>query len=719
MSPSVLVNIVCIAVITTNVAYVLSRWAPRKLSPWLQLGVFAPFLFALGSLGAEFYVEAPLWFQLSLQLLYTGLIWTVVSWWILTVHMTMMQGMHWRVPVWLWRELPLMLGALGWLASLTNPWHGLFITPVPGSRSEYGPLWYTNSGVLWTLILCTVLLAVYRHRESEHASDQAQMRLCAVSIALPTLLNATYTLAPMPVAFDPTVVGLAISTSILVVAVYRGQLHPASTIRLEEWIGSDPLPGILVDRNGRVLFANKATEVLFGCVPTQTTAMVWLAEQLLADGHPTTPTAVDNRLDQFWQLRRDPERWVQLERRSIQPGGSELGAAWFIHEETQRVRLDAALQSVRQVESLGLIAGGVAHDFNNLLVSITGNAELGEPFTDSDPARVREYLLRIRRAGEQGADLARQLLTYAGKGAISLGPVDINEALSRTASIRRASMSSDIAMALDLDLTTPPWAVADKAQVAQMVLNLVVNAEEALAGNGGTIRLTSGHAQLDEDTLRGLLGTPSSLPGAFVYFQVEDDGPGTTQETLSRMFDPFFSTKAVGRGLGLASTLGTVRSHHGALEVRTAPGQGARFTIYIPRHIAVSSPPILPSTAQDFGYAGRLALLVDDNDAVRLVHRQMLEHLGFGVLDRPEDLTETLAGRALIDIAVIDLTMPGLSGEKLVRQLQQIQPDLPIILVSGYTASTTATGRVAFLQKPFAIEDLAQVSARVLEPSVS
>ena len=285
-------------------------------------------------------------------------------------------------------------------------------------------------------------------------------------------------------------------------------------------------------------------------------------------------------------------------------------------------------------------------------------------------------------------------------------------------------MSSDIAMALDLDLRTPPWALADKAQIAQMVLNLVVNAEEALAGKGGTIRLASGHTQLDEDTLRGLLGTPSTLPGEFVYFQVEDDGPGTTQETLSRMFDPFFSTKAVGRGLGLASTLGTVRSHHGALEVRTAPGQGARFTIYIPRHIiprhiAASDPPILPSPAQEFGHAGRLALLVDDNDAVRLVHRQMLEHLGFGVLDRPEDLTETLAGRALIDIAVIDLTMPGLSGEKLVRQLQQIQPDLPIILVSGYTASTTATGRVAFLQKPFAIEDLAQVSARVLEPSVS
>ena len=125
-------------------------------------------------------------------------------------------------------------------------------------------------------------------------------------------------------------------------------------------------------------------------------------------------------------------------------------AALFVHEEAQRVRMDAALQSVRQVESLGLIAGGVAHDFNNLLVSITGNAELAELFADSDPTRVREYLARIRRAGEQGADLARQLLTYAGHGSIALVPVDLNAVLTRTIEIRRASMPSNIAVQLDL-----------------------------------------------------------------------------------------------------------------------------------------------------------------------------------------------------------------------------------------------------------------------------
>ncbi len=327
MSTSVLVNIICIAVITANVVFVLSRWSPKQRSPWLQIGVFAPFLFAVGSLVAEFYTQEPLGHALSLQLLHTGLIWTVTSWWLTTVQMAMMQGMIWRIPSWLWRNLPLTLAALACSSSLTNPWHGQFITSVPGSRGEYGVLWYTNGSVLWTLVLCTVLLAVYRHREALYASDRAQMRLCALSAALPTVLNATYTLAPTPVQFDPTAVGLAISTSMLVFSVYRGQLHPASTVRLEKWIGYDPLPGVLMDRNGRILFANKAVDTLFGGTPNRTAMTTWLADRLLVDGTTPTPAAIEAEPPRLWQLRRDPERWLQLERRPIRLRGSEIGRA--------------------------------------------------------------------------------------------------------------------------------------------------------------------------------------------------------------------------------------------------------------------------------------------------------------------------------------------------------------------------------------------------------
>lgn len=434
--------------------------------------------------------------------------------------MAMMQGMRWRVPNWLWRDLPLVLGALAWLSSLTNLWHGQFITPIPGSRSEYGVFWYANGSVLWTLVLCTVLLAIYRHREVTCAIDRAQMRLCALSAAFPTVLNATYTLAPNPVDFDPRVVGLAISTSMLVFSVYRGQLHPAITVCLEEWIGYDPLPGVLMDRNGRILFANKAVNTLFGSTPERTSMTTWLADQLMMDGATPDFAVMEAEPSRLWQLRRDPERWVQLERRPIKLRGSELGTALFVHEETQRVRMDAALQSVRQVESLGLIGGGVAHDFNNLLVSITGNAELAELFADSDPARVREYLARIRRAGEQGADLARQLLTYAGRGSIALVPIELNAVLTRTIEIRRASMPSNISVQLDLAQNQALVAYADTAHLAQIALNLVVNAEEVLSTKGGVIRIATGHKVLTESALKGMLGAQACTPGEFVYMVV-------------------------------------------------------------------------------------------------------------------------------------------------------------------------------------------------------
>lgn len=716
MSTFVLVNIFCIAVITANALFVLSRWSTRQLSPWFQVAVFAPFLFALGSLGAEFYTHKPDANALSLQLLYTGLTWSVTSWWLTTVRMAMMQGMTWRVPGWLWRDLPLALATLTWLTSLTNPWHEQFITPIPGTRSEYGVLWYLNGSVLWTLVLCTVLLAVYRHREALYASDRAQMRLCALSAALPTVLNATYTLAPTPVQFDPTVVGLAISTSMLVFSVYRGQLHPASTIRLEEWIGNDPLPGVLLDRNGRILFANKAINTLFRSTPERTSMTDWLAGQLLADGETPNPAAIEAAPSRLWQLRRDPDRWVQLERRPITLHGAELGMALFVHEETQRVKMDAALQSVRQVESLGLIAGGVAHDFNNLLVSITGNAELAELFADSDPARVREYLARIRRAGEQGADLVRQLLTYAGRGSIALVPVELNALLTRVVDIRRASMPSNIAVRLDLAQHPAPVAYADASRLSQIALNLVVNAEEALAAEGGTISIASGHRVLGEEALKGMLGAEDCVPGDFVYMVVEDDGPGMSQETLARMFDPFFSTKAVGRGLGLATTLGTVRSHHGCLEVRTSPGFGSRFTVYIPADtVARINLPVQSSVATRKP-TGMTALVIDDNDSVRQVHLQMLESLGFLIVEQPELLDAVIDATGAVDLAMIDLTMPGLPGMDLVEQCLDKSPALPIILVSGYALppNDSLPPNVGFLQKPFTLTDLAEVVERVM-----
>lgn len=702
MNTTIVINIACIAVITANAVFVLSRWSPKQLSPWLQLGIFSPFLFAMGNLGTNLYPHHPAAYDLSLQLLYSGLIWTVTSWWLVTVRLASMQGMRWRLRSWLWAKVPILLAFIGWIIAVTNPWHGLFLTPVPGTRSEYGVLWYANGGFLWLLILCTVLLSVYRHRSAEFASDRAQMRLCGLSSALPTLLNATYTLAPTPVQFDPTVVGLAISTSMLVYAIYRGQLHAASTVRLEEWIGSDPVAGILVDRNGRALFSNEAVQRLFGASPGNEPVAPWIESRLI-DGH--RDTAAESAPDGLHQVRARPELWVELEKRPVRLDGATVGSVWFIHDETQRRQLDATLHAARQVESLGLIAGGVAHDFNNLLVSINGNAELGELFADTEPARVKEYLARIRRAGEQGADLARQLLTYAGKGQVVLGDVDINRVVESTTDMLRSSLRGSVDVVVNL-ADEPPHTVADSTQIAQVLLNLIINAEEAIGARDGTIHVSTGRSLLSRTELDAMIGAEDVAPGHFVFIRVGDDGPGIAPDTLPRIFDPFFSTKAVGRGLGLASTLGAIRKHHGCCQVTSTPGKGSTFTVFLPDSGTDQSTVVDSGHIETGSWKGRSALILDDNAAVSSVLGQMLAHLGFEVVDATGSLATALQHARTCDLAVVDLTMPGHTIEKVLEDLRRTNPLLPLIVISGFDSRELPNTGSGFLQKPFSLAGL-------------
>gem|GEM_PF-2296675 len=721
MSAAILISVICIAVITANAMFVLSRWTPRQLSPWLQIGIFAPLLFAVGDLSSYMFTSEPDRYESSLSLLYTGLIWTVTTWWLITVQLARMQGMSWRVPSWLWSGVPLTLATAGWIASTTNPWHGLFLTPIPGSRSDYGPLWYANGVFLWLLILCTVLLAVYRHRSAEFASDRAQMRMCGISSALPTLLNATYTVAPTPVEFDPTVVGLAISTSMLVVAIFRGQLHAASTVRLEEWIGEDPVAGLLVDRNGRILFANAAVQHLFGESPGNEQVATWVHARLLHESG-SKPTLIDDL--GLMQLKKRPEVWVELEKRPILLVGSEVGSVWFIHDQTQRKQLDATVQTARKVESLGLVAGGVAHDFNNLLVSINGNAELAEIFAETDPARVREYLVRIRRAGEQGADLARQLLTYAGKGHVALEEVDLRQLVEDTMDMLRPSWRGPIELVIESEQTIPPRTLADATQLAQILLNVVINAREAIGDRTGKIRIATGNTSLSREDIDSMIGSDVATPGDYVYLLVEDNGGGIAPESLTRIFDPFFSTKAVGRGLGLSSTLGAIRKHHGCCRITSTVGRGTTFIAYLPRVEMRSAADDNAAPFDAAAWRGRHALILDDNPAVRRVHAQMLEHLGFVVTDTGGSMPEALEIAPRCDVAMIDLTMPGLDTADIIEGLRAHNPRLPIIIVRGYNTLDASTGDrfehwadVCFLQKPFNLGRLSEVIAKLLASS--
>ncbi len=706
MTEAIAVNVVCIAVVAANGIFVMYRWAPRLLSPYLQLACAGALLFSTGNLASNLTTGSEQMYWYSLVMLYTGLFLSVCCWMFVAVRMAEHHGAKMRVSIHIWRDLPAAVLGVFWLSALTNPWHGLFLTPVPGERSLYGPLWYGGALTSWLIVAFTVVFCGYRAIRATYSDDRWQMAVCALAMATPTVLNLTYTASATPPDYDPTIVGFAIVTSLFVLAVYRGQIYGATGLRLEDAIENDSRPGILLDQHMRMIHTNQAARELFDIPVNRQLVLPLLAQRLL----DRFGEAVDEQdllsSDAVFRLRSDPDSWLSIERRPIRLGKHDVGSALFVRDESARVRVDEALQEARKFESLGLIAGGIAHDFNNILVSVIGNAELAQLKVNEDPEAAHELLERISQAGQRGADLAKQLLTYAGKANIEPAPVHLNDTVVELARMLRTSMRSEVALELELD-ADEPIAQADSSQVTQVLLNLIVNAEEALAANGGRVTVSTGSVRLTQSDLADRLFRDGAVPGDYVTLTVSDDGPGVDDATLVKMFDPFFSTKSVGRGLGLAATLGTVRSHRGALDVKTSPGTGTRITAYLPanrkRHQENQSAP------QDTGeFALKSVLVIDDDEAVRRVHRQMLESLGFNVREAPNG-QEALQAPVEADLVLVDQTMPGMSGSAVARRLRADRPDLPIVLVSGYSETflDDLPAGTQFLRKPFTTQHLA------------
>ncbi len=706
MTEAIAVNVVCIAVVAANGIFVMYRWAPRLLSPYLQLACAGALMFSTGNLASNLTVGSAQMYWYALLLLYTGLFLSVCCWMFVAVRMAEHHGAHIRVSIRVWRDLPAAALGLFWLSAVTNPWHGLFLTPVPGERSIYGPLWYGGALTSWLIVAFTVIFCSYRAIRANYSDDRWQMAVCACAMATPTLLNLTYTASATPPDYDPTIVGFAIVTSLFVLAVYRGQIYGATGLRLEDAIENDSRPGILVDQHMRMIHTNQAARELFDIPQNRQLVLPLLARGLLDRfGEPAHEQDLLSS-EAVFRLRSDPDSWLSIERRPIRLGRHDVGSALFVRDESARVRVDEALQEARKFESLGLIAGGIAHDFNNLLVSVIGNAELAQLKVYDDPAAAHELLERISQAGQRGADLAKQLLTYAGKANIEPTPVHLNDTVTELARMLRSSMRSEVALQLELD-PEEPVAQADSSQVTQVLLNLIVNAEEALAANGGAVTVSTGSVRLNQADLADRMFRDGAVPGDYVTLTVSDNGPGVDDATLVKMFDPFFSTKSVGRGLGLAATLGTLRSHRGALDVETSPGAGTSITAYLPanrtcRREASGTPQLTGE------FSRKSVLVIDDDQAVRRVHRQMLESLGFDVQEAPNG-QEALQTPVEVDLVLVDQTMPGMSGSAVARKLRAERPDLPIVLVSGYSETflDNLPEGTRFLRKPFTTQNLA------------
>ena len=383
--------------------------------------------------------------------------------------------------------------------------------------------------------------------------------------------------------------------------------------------------------------------------------------------------------------------------------------------EDARLALERRLLEAQKLESLGVLAGGIAHDFNNLLVSVLGNASLALGELPSH-APASEALRRIERAARRGSELTREMLAYAGKHMIALERVDVNALVAETSDLLSVSIGSKVAMAYDLAPGLPAIE-ADPIQIRQVIMNLVINASEAIGGAEGTITVCTGVVGLGPEALRDTLHPPEAAPGPHVCVEVRDTGCGMDAATVAKVFDPFFSTKLTVRGLGLATVLGVVRRHRGALAITSAPGRGTTFRVYLPAAGAAARlepPAAAAAPAPGEGREERTVLLVDDEEDVRAVTAHMLERLGCSVLqagDGREGVDVFRAHARRIDAVIVDLTLPRLSGDRVFREIRSIRPDACVILMSGYsderaTGGLAEAGLAGFLRKPFSVADL-------------
>jgi two-component system, cell cycle sensor histidine kinase and response regulator CckA len=388
-----------------------------------------------------------------------------------------------------------------------------------------------------------------------------------------------------------------------------------------------------------------------------------------------------------------------------------------VHAAEERARLEAQVHHAHKLESLGLLAGGIAHDFNNLLVGVLSNASLALLDLD-EQAPARQVVLEIERTAQRAADLTRQLLAYSGKGRFVVEPLQLSALAGEMAQLLRTVVSKDAALELELDDTLPPI-LGDATQLRQVIMNLITNASDALQGRRGTVTVrTRRHDGVHIDPSALHFGADAARSGETVCLEVIDTGIGMTRATAERIFDPFFSTKFTGRGLGLAATLGIVRGHHGAISVESTPGRGTRFVLRFPvtaTRTAAEAPTAAPVAER---HRGRV-LVVDDDSVVRSVATALLARRGFEVLSDPSGqaaLDRLSAPEVDVRFVLLDLTMPGLTGIEVLQRLRTVERDAgrtptTVFLMSGYSEQEVTSGAgdlavAGFLQKPFTIADV-------------
>jgi PAS domain S-box-containing protein len=490
---------------------------------------------------------------------------------------------------------------------------------------------------------------------------------------------------------------------------------------------------VAIDEKGEILLVNAMSEKLFGYERGELFGKpveILLKEDLHEAhrghrqtyfAHPRTRTMGAGM--SLSGRRKDGTTFpVEISLSFIDEGGSKVVLA-MIADVTERKRVEDQLRELAKVESLGVLAGGIAHDFNNMLTGILANASMAMDELPADSA-CQGMIGEVIRSAERAAHLTNQMLAYSGKGRFLVRPVNLSQFTRDIVPLVRSSIPRTAE--LDLQLVEDlPLVEADIAQLQQLIMNLLINAGEAIGDAPGTVAIRTGVRELSEGDNPTGPKHMSVVPGRYVFLQVKDTGAGMDELTRQRIFDPFFTTKFTGRGLGLSAVLGIVRGHLGAIEVESTPGHGATFTVLFPETRLHIRPEPTPPLARRMG-SGTI-LVVDDDEAILKLTRIMLEKAGYKVVVAENgaeaiDIFRQNAGQ--IVAVLLDMTMPVMSGVETLKALRDLKPDVPVALTSGFT-ELEALARFpvktveAFVQKPYKAAHLLEKINKIVAESIA
>ncbi len=497
-----------------------------------------------------------------------------------------------------------------------------------------------------------------------------------------------------------------------------------------------------LDQDGRTTFANEAMAAMLGYTPEQMLGR-HLFEFASDDMQAVGEQNIERRKQGIRETHEFPLRhadghevWTIMTTSPIEDdAGRYVGALAMVTDasdkrrvERERAELSTRMVESQKLESLGVLAGGIAHDFNNLLAAIMGHVEIAS----QEPAltlRSRTALANALAAAQRAAGLTRQLLDYSGRSELAVRPLRLGAQSAELVELLRASIPKRVA--IEVTTTEPSLSImGDPDRLQQATMNLVINAAEAYAGRAGTVFVKVDSEYVGSSGLAWVRSPDPVKPGEYVYLEVRDEGAGMDEATLKRIFDPFFTTKSTGRGLGLAATLGIVRTHRGHLTVRSRPGVGTTFRAYFPRsrEAEEQSAPAKNPSGPAVVPRSRTLLVVDDEPMVREFAQRLLETEGYHVIEAGsgDEALLLLRGRiSEIDGVLLDLSMPGMDGDALLSELRSFAPRLPVIVHSGHSLESTSERLAQWniagvLQKPYRAARLSEmVNALFGDPNAS